>query len=193
LILIIFLIDAPHNLSFVSIAPLLLKQKTNHMRTKIFSLATIAALFLLASCGNNDKKTETESTEAPKSMIADAPKDDGQGVGKYRNITLAAIDDKIADQGKIIFTSKCSACHKPTDKKVVGPGLKGVTQRRQAAWILNMITNPLEMTKTDPTAKDLLATHLTQMTFQDVSDEQAKQILEFLRKNDEGGTEQAKK
>lgn len=163
------------------------------MRTKIFSLATLAVLFLLTSCGSNDKKTESEPTEAPKSMIADVPKDDGQGVGKYKNITLAAIDDKIADQGKILFNSKCSACHKPTDKKVVGPGLKGVTQRRQAAWILNMITNPVEMTKTDPTAKELLATHLTQMTFQDVSGEQAKQILEYLRKNDAGGTEQAKK
>jgi hypothetical protein len=50
------------------------------------------------------------------------------------------------------------------------------------------------MTKSDPTAKDLLATHLTQMTFQDVSDEQAKQILEFFRKNDSGApTAEAKK
>jgi mono/diheme cytochrome c family protein len=164
------------------------------MRTKLFSMTALLALALMSSCGNSEKKTETESTEAPKSMIADAPKDDGQGVGKYRNIALQPLDDKIAAQGKIVFEAKCSACHKATEKKVVGPGLKGVTQRRQAAWILNMITNPIEMTKSDPTAKDLLATHLTQMTFQDVSDEQAKQILEFFRKNDSGApTAEAKK
>ncbi|WP_295666667.1 cytochrome c [uncultured Mucilaginibacter sp.] len=152
----------------------------------------LTALFALSSCGNKET-ANTESTEAPKSMIADAPKDDGPGLGRFKNITLAAMDKKVAVEGHTIFESKCSACHNPTEVKKVGPGLKGVTQRRQPAWILNMITNPAEMTQKDPTAKDLLAQHLTQMTFQDVSDEQAKKILEFLRDNDAGGAEVAKK
>ena len=146
----------------------------------------------MTSCGNNEKKTD-ESTETPQSMVQDAPKDDGQGIGKFKNITLTALDEKLAEQGKVVFEAKCSACHNSTDVKKVGPGLKGVTERRQPAWILNMITNPVEMTQKDPTAKDLLATHLTQMTFQDVSDDQAKQILEYLRQNDASGAEQAKK
>lgn len=165
------------------------------MRNKILSLATIATLLLMYSCGNNEKKNE-EGTEAPQSMVQDAPKDDGQGVGKFKDISLADIDEKLAEQGKVIFEAKCSACHKVTDKKVVGPGLLGVTERRQAAWIMNMITNPVEMTQKDPTAKELLAEHLTQMTFQDVSDDQAKQILEYLRENDheaKEGKEEAKK
>ena len=162
------------------------------MKSKILTLATVAALFFIISCGNNEKKTE-ESTEAPQSMVQDAPKDDGQGIGKFKNITLAALDEKLAAQGKVIFEAKCSACHKATDKKVVGPGLLGVTERRQPAWILNMMTNPVEMTQKDPTAKDLLAEHLTQMTFQDVSDDQAKQILEYLRENDTEGKAEAKK
>jgi mono/diheme cytochrome c family protein len=141
------------------------------------------------SCGNGDTKNENESTEAaPQSMIKDTPKDDGQGVGKFKDVTLAVLDSKVATEGKNIFDSKCAACHKTTDQKVVGPGLKGVTTRRQPAWILNMMTNPIEMTQKDPTAKALLAEHLTQMTFQDVSDEQAKQILEYLRQNDAGET-----
>ena len=162
------------------------------MKSKILTLATVAALFFISSCGNNEKKTE-ESTEAPQSMVQDAPKDDGQGIGKFKNISLAALDKKLAAQGKVVFEAKCSACHKATDKKVVGPGLLGVTERRQPAWILNMMTNPVEMTQKDPTAKDLLAEHLTQMTFQDVSDDQAKQILEYLRENDNEGKEEAKK
>jgi cytochrome c1 len=56
-----------------------------------------------------------------------------------------------------------------------------------------MMTNPVEMTQKDPTAKELLAEHLTQMTFQDVSDDQAKQILEYLRENDQESKEEAKK
>jgi mono/diheme cytochrome c family protein len=138
-------------------------------------------------------KQKADDSEAPQSMIADEPVDDGQGIGKFKDITLAALDPAIAEQGKVIFEAKCSACHKTSDKKVVGPGLLGVTERRQPAWILNMMTNPVEMTQKDPTAKELLAEHLTQMTFQDVSDDQAKQILEYLRENDQESKEEAKK
>ncbi|MBP7390045.1 MAG: cytochrome c [Chitinophagales bacterium] len=162
------------------------------MKNKLLSLTAVTALLFVYSCGNNEKKNE-ESSEAPQSMVSEEPKDDGQGIGKFKNVTLAAIDEKLADQGKVIFEAKCSACHKTSDKKVVGPGLLGVTERRQPAWILNMMTNPVEMTQKDPTAKELLAEHLTQMTFQDVSDDQAKQILEYLRENDQESKEEAKK
>jgi cytochrome c2 len=162
------------------------------MRTKFFSLAIVATTLLISSCGNTEKKAENESSEPPKSMTADVPKDDGQGVGKFKDITLAQLDEKIAAQGKIVFDSKCSACHNPTGVKKVGPGLKGVTERRKPAWILNQITNPAEMTQKDPTSKALLAQYLTQMTFQDVTDDQAKSILEFLRQNDGVGSVQTK-
>lgn len=158
------------------------------MLNRILALTAIAALLFTGSCGNNERKNN-EGTDTPQSMVQDAPKDDGQGVGKFKDVTLADLDEKLAEAGKTIFEAKCSACHKTTEQKVVGPGLKGVTTRRQPAWILNIITNPVEMTQKDPTAKDLLAEHLTQMTFQDVSDEQAKQLLEFLRQNDAGGEE----
>ena len=167
-----------------------MKKLINALNSKFMAVAMV---LLIAGCGNNEKSPSDESTSAPQSMVQDAPKDDGQGVGKFKDIALAALDTKLAEQGKAVFEAKCTACHKTTEQKVVGPGLKGVTTRRQAAWILNMITNPVEMTQKDPTAKDLLAEHLTQMTFQDVSDDQAKQILEYLRQNDAGGAEEAKK
>lgn len=163
------------------------------MRYTILTIGVFTSLLFLNSCGGNEKKSNTESTEAPQSMVADEPEDDGQGIGKFKNVTLAALDEKMAEEGRVIFESKCSACHKATDKKVVGPGLLGVTTKQSPAWILNMITNPVEMTQKDPTAKDLLAEHLTQMTFQDVSDEDAKRILEYLRKNDASSPGQASK
>lgn len=162
------------------------------MRRTLIAFGTIIGLIYNSSCGGSENKT-TESSDAPQSMIADEPVDDGQGIGKFKDITLAAIDPAVADQGKAIFESKCSACHKTTDQKVVGPGLAGITAKRKPAWILNMITNPVEMTQKDPTAKELLAEHLTQMTFQDVSDEDAKKLLEYLRQNDESATQQAAK
>ena len=58
---------------------------------------------------------------------------------------------------------------------------------------MNMITNPAEMTQRDKTAHELLEVHLVQMTFQDVSDDQAKAILEYFRSNDSQATAEAKK
>ena len=157
------------------------------MNHKLIVLATTAALLLMNSCGNNENTESTQNTEQ------ETPKDDGQGVGKFKDVTLAAINEELAGQGKTIFETKCSACHKTTNQKVVGPGLAGVTQKRKPAWILNMITNPVEMTQKDPAAKELLAEHLTQMTFQDVSDDDAKKLLEYLRQNDAAGGETAEK
>lgn len=146
-------------------------------------MGVISTSLILFSCGGDAENTNN-SGGTPESMVAEEKPDDGQGIGKFKDVTVGAIDDAKAEQGKTLFTAKCSACHKPTDQKVVGPGLKGVTERRKPAWILNMITNPVEMTQKDPTAKKLLEVHLTQMTFQNVSDDEARLILEFLRKND---------
>ncbi len=171
-----------------------MKNVINRMNLKMLVTALVGTLLLtITSCGGGEKKEGEENSEQPKSMIEEPKADDGQGVGKFKDITLAALDAKLAENGKTVFEAKCSACHNATDVKKVGPGLKGVTERRKPAWILNMITNPQEMTQKDPTAKKLLEEHLTQMTFQDVSDEQAKEILEYFRQNDAGGNDQAKK
>lgn len=141
------------------------------------SLLFVLAIFLAVACGSSTKKQDGNTTE-------DVSTDDGQGVGKYKNDEYAAIDEIQVAKGAEVFTAKCAACHKLTSDKVVGPGLLGVTKKRTASWLLNMITNPEEMTKKDPEAQKLLAEHLIQMTFQDVNDEQARQIVAFLQKND---------
>ena len=144
-----------------------------------------AGVALMAGCSGS----ETSNTgAAPESMINKPAADNGEGIGKFSGVTLAAFDAAVAASGKAIFESKCSACHKITDQKIVGPGLKDVTKRRKPSWILNMITNPEEMTKKDPQAMKLLEEHLTQMTFQNVTDDEAKAILEYMREIDGEGT-----
>lgn len=155
---------------------------------KLFTVSILAtAIALIASCSGNE--TKNTSGTAPESMVKkEAVADNGEGVGKFSNVTLAAFDATLAASGKAVFESKCSACHKTTAQKIVGPGLKDVTKRRKPAWILNMITNPEEMTKKDPQAMKLLEEHLTQMTFQNVSDDEAKAILEYMREIDGEGS-----
>lgn len=109
-----------------------------------------------------------------------------KGVGKFTDVKVAdAIDAKMADQGKEVFQTKCTACHQATDQKLIGPGLKGITKIRTPEWIMNMITDPEKMTHSDPVAIALFNEfNQTQMTNQGLTDQEARQVLEFLRQND---------
>ncbi|POY35155.1 cytochrome C [Solitalea longa] len=162
----------------------------NQMRNLLASLTIMAVLVLIGCGGGSEKKdssaSENQATEGTTESAAVDTKvhSDSKGVGKFTEVKIDGLDADLAKKGEAAFTSKCSACHKTTDQKIVGPGLKGVTERRTPEWIMNMMTNPEEMTKKDPIAKALLEEHLTQMTFQNVTDDEARQILEFLRQND---------
>jgi len=111
--------------------------------------------------------------------------DEEIGIGPVKEVKLGTIDKNLVDKGKTIFDTKCASCHK-FDSKLVGPPLQGVTQRRKPEWIMNMILNPQQMTQENPAAKELFATYLIQMTFQDVSHDDARAILEYFRSVDGG-------
>ncbi len=111
---------------------------------------------------------------------------DEMGIGPIKSeVKLGPIDKSLVVKGEQTFNTKCAACHK-IDSKLVGPPLKDVTKRRKPEWIMNMMLNPQQMTQENPTAKELFATYLVQMTFQDVSQDDARAILEFFRSNDQG-------
>jgi len=117
-------------------------------------------------------------------MISGCSKEpDDLGIGPVKKVNMGPVDKNLADKGKAIFDLKCVACHK-FDSKLVGPALKDVTKRRKPEWIMNMILNPEQMTKEDKTAKGLFAQHLTQMTFQNVTEDEARSVLEYFRVND---------
>jgi mono/diheme cytochrome c family protein len=119
-------------------------------------------------------------------------KDEELGVGPVSEVKLASIDNSLVTKGEQLFTAKCSACHKISER-LVGPPLKDVTKRRKPEWIMNMILNPQQMTQENPTAKELFATYLVQMTFQDVTQDDARAILEYFRSNDEGQNQTSNK
>lgn len=159
---------------------------------KLLLSGALLAIITMYGCGGsnseNSSSSSTPATTAPapeQSASVDPDlKSDSKGVGRFTSVEMGPVDNAVATKGEAIFVSKCAACHKTSEEKVVGPGLKNVTQRREPEWIMNMITNPEEMTKNDPVAKALFEKHLIQMTFQNVSDEESRAILEFLRVND---------
>ncbi len=92
----------------------------------------------------------------------------------------------LASQGEKLFQTKgCNACHYPDKErnaKIVGPGLKGITNERSEEWLIAMITNPDSMLKNDPEAQKLLKEYGTPMPNQGVSVDEAKAIIAYLRK-----------
>jgi len=70
------------------------------------------------------------------------------------------------------------------DSRFVGPALAGVTERRKPEWIMNMIMNPEQMVKEDPVAKELLAEYLAPMANQNITEDQARKIVEYFRQVD---------
>jgi mono/diheme cytochrome c family protein len=133
--------------------------------------------------GNETENTSEESTSSTSTAQpeATATADQSKGVGPVSAVELGAgIDKALADQGKNIFEGKCAACHK-LNERYVGPALSGVTERRKPEWIMNMILNPQEMVQKNDTAQALLATFMTQMPNQNLTQEEARAMLEYFR------------
>jgi len=151
-----------------------------------------ALLGLTWACSNNSGgKTEAAGTGAADGSATAASStaadyDSLKGAGKFTRVELGAtVDEKLAASGKSVYELKCSACHKLNSEKLVGPGWLGVTGRRKPEWIMNFVTNTDEMIDKDPHAQALLQECLVRMPNQHLSDEDARNVLEFMRKNDQ--------
>ena len=156
-----------------------------------FSLFFSIALFVI-SCGGSGEKSNSETTEpatteaAPSTTEKGNPSyDPNRGEGKFHDVQLSdKLDAAMAEKGDKIYELKCSSCHKLTDERLVGPGWHGVTARHKPAWIMNFVTNTDDMIDKDPKAQAMLEICMVRMPNQNLSDDDAREILEFMRKND---------
>ena len=68
------------------------------------------------------------------------------------------------------------------NRKLIGPAMKGIYERRSPEWVMNMLLNPSEMLKKDPVAIALLKEYNNIMMLnQNLSNEEARSITEYLR------------
>ncbi|MBC7745320.1 MAG: c-type cytochrome [Flavobacterium sp.] len=85
--------------------------------------------------------------------------------------------------GAAIFKQKCTACH-AINKQVLGPALKGVSERHTEAWLLKWTKNaPAMIASGDPEAKVLYDKYKpTMMTaFTELSDDDVKNIYAYVK------------
>ena len=154
------------------------------MKWKILSMLTLAVFFGLYACGGNESTEEANATEEPPaSMVEDEPEASPFGVGPVQEeITLPdEIDQALAEKGKEIYTTKCIACHNP-EHDAIGPAQKGIFERRNPTWVMNMILNPEGMIKEDPVAKKLFEKYnKVAMTNMGLTQEDARAVMEYIR------------
>ncbi len=160
-------------------------------RTLFYIMAAIISIGAV-QCGSNTIKMPTlhlhGNTNVQK-VIGDTVivflGKNSKGIGRFRDIQLThPLDEAMVTSGKAIFQSKCFACHKLTTEKLVGPGWSGVTDRRSPEWIMNWVTNTKIMVDRDLAAQADLAVCLIRMPDQELTDDQARNVLEFMREND---------
>ena len=145
---------------------------------------------LIASCGGGNSHNEStanpaESEKKETTENGNPSYDPNRGEGKFKDFQVGAtLDAALAENGNKVYGVKCSSCHKTNEEKLVGPGWKGVTGRHTADWILNFITNTDAMLDKDPKAQAQLEICLVRMPNQGLSDDDARHILEYMRKID---------
>lgn len=153
-------------------------------------LITASIIGLLAACGGGNQQTKDNSAVAAPAVTEASANgnpsyDPNRGEGKFKNVEIpATLDGAMAAKGEKVYGVKCSSCHKLTDERLVGPGWKEVTKRNTADWIMNFMTNTDEMLNKDPKAQAQLEICLVRMPNQNLSDEDARSLYEFMRKND---------
>jgi cytochrome c2 len=157
-------------------------------RRYLYIMIAIAFIsFSIGSCHSNDQQAKQNNQPAitKTDTVIISQGINSKGIGRFNDVKLThPLDQGMITKGQSIYEAKCIACHKLTDEKLVGPGWKGVTDRRAPEWIMNFTTNTQVMLDKDLVAQAEMVTCLVRMPNQDLSDDQSRQVMEFMRKND---------
>lgn len=152
------------------------------MKKMIITGLCIAAVI---ACNNSSQEKPAADANAAKTENGNPGYDPKRGEGKFTHVDVSpTLDVAKAEAGEKVYSVKCGSCHKLSDEKLVGPGWKGVTGRHTAEWIMNFSTNTDEMINKDPKAQAMLEICLVRMPNQNLSDDEARNVYEFMRKND---------
>jgi hypothetical protein len=151
--------------------------KINHL------LPLFACAIFAVGCGSKEEAEQSaEAFPSPAELVEGKPEVHGSEIKSVELTT--PLNQEWVGKGKATYEMKCLACHKLTADRVVGPGWLGVTKRREPVWIMNMITNVDMMLEKDEEAQKMLEQCLVRMPNQNLTVEETRQVLEFMRSND---------
>ena len=153
--------------------------KTNNGITTRILMAIVP--MMLAACAGDGKPALPPGAQAPATDAATEGSTTHTNLFTEADLDLGEIDPSLVEKGKITYDVKCQACHSTGDKRIVGPGWKGITTKRKPEWIMNMIVHTDAMLESDPEAQKMLEECLVRMPNQNLSHDEAREVLEFMR------------
>lgn len=143
-----------------------------------------AFLLFAQSCGgsgeSNQQSEGAEQQSSTESGLTDFEMEHGIGPITERMEISAEINEEMSARGQEIFGMKCEMCH-VMDSRLVGPALGNVMDYRSPEYVMNMILNPGDMARKHPEGQKLVQEYMSVMPYQNVSEEDARALLEYLR------------
>ncbi len=138
------------------------------LRPACLSLLSLLLFFLL-SLNSVQGQTDSSQVEISPDNTAVAVTSDGT-------------DEAVVAEGEKLFNTNCRACH-AVDKKLIGPALAGVYDRRDLDWIKLFIRNSQAVIASgDEYAIDLFEEYnKTVMTPFNLADSEIESILSFIK------------
>lgn len=157
------------------------------MKRYAVAIAVFLAAISMMACGSSNEEAKTSWGEAankpakpdPYAGLTAFEKEHGIGPVK-EELKLEAINAALVKKGEKAFETKCYACHR-LDTKLVGPPLQEVLKTRKPEYVMNMMLNPEGMIKNHPDAKKMFAQFLIPMANQNLTMDECRAILEYLR------------
>ena len=160
--------------------------------TRPFFFYSLLIILLLgaAACGGSDTAPgDTAGTPTASQQGGLSQEQLDKGIGPIKQVDLGSgVDAALVAKGEEVFTLKCSACHK-LDEALTGPPLGQVMSQRTPEFIMNMMLNPDEMVQKHPEVKAMLGQYFVPMPNQNLTEDDARAVLEYLRDNQTEATE----
>lgn len=133
------------------------------------AIRTLLLAMILTSCTGEENASHFNEFELE------------HGIGPVtENVVLEEIDVELADRGEELFKGLCIMCHNGLDTSVA-PSMEGILERRSPEYVMNMILNPVGMTRRHPSRINQEERYFTSMPFQSISVDDARAIIEYFR------------
>lgn len=151
-------------------------QELSHLTARLL-LSSLISLSLTFTAFAQSDSAEAQSEGAASEEAA--PEEAAQGGGADGIPTSEAA----ISEGSSIFKNNCAVCH-AIDAQVVGPALKGVTERRPLPWLISFISNSQKVISSGDEYAVQLYNKFNKTVmppFTSLSEDQIKSVLGYIQ------------
>ena len=142
--------------------------------------APLVVFGLLTGCETNGNGDVDQPTDVNDEGLTAFEEEHGIGPITERITLEEQIDEQLAARGEQAFIMKCESCHR-MENRHVGPPLGDILEIRSPEWVMNFTLNPQQNIREHPVGQQLLQEYMLEMPYQNVDEEEARAILEYLR------------